>query len=96
MVNPVLLGAIPGLESNITVLNSTTAHGPGKQPEIVQIEIKSGSSVWVIDGQHRINGMKGSNQPMPFVLLYDETPTQTIREPTLQNYFPSLQLKRSP
>ena len=87
MVNPVLLGAIPGLESNITVLNSTTAHGPGKQPEVVQIEIKSGSSVWVIDGQHRINGMKGSNQPMPFVLLYDETPNSNYTGAYLAELF---------
>jgi|GEM_PF-3388407 hypothetical protein len=87
MVNPVLLGAIPGLESNITILNSTRASGTGNQPDIVQIEIKSGSSVWVIDGQHRINGMRGSTQPMPFVLLYDETPNSNYTGAYLAELF---------
>ena len=72
MVNPVLLGAIPGNEGNISVVGAPTALQGSITQELVVVDVKSGDSVWVIDGQHRINGMKNSNQPMPFVLLFDE------------------------
>ena len=72
MVNPVLLGAIPGGDPKITVVGAPTRVAGDMKQELVVIDIENGNSVWVIDGQHRINGMRTSNQPMPFVLLYDE------------------------
>lgn len=72
MVNPVLLGAIPGGEPKITVVGAPTRVSGDMKQELVVIDIENGNSVWVIDGQHRINGMRTSNQPMPFVLLHDE------------------------
>jgi len=73
MVNPVLLGAIPGQEERIKIIKETAIPGGTNDQKLVTIEFSQGESVWVIDGQHRINGMKRSNQPMPFVLLYDST-----------------------
>ena len=60
------------------------------------VEIADGESVWVIDGQHRINGMKSSNQPMPFVLLYDERPSHQYSGAYLAELFSIVTTKAKP
>jgi hypothetical protein len=73
MVNPVLLGAIPGQENLIRVIEQRDLPGSTNSQTVITIEFSNPDAVWVIDGQHRINGMKKSNQPMPFVLLFDDS-----------------------
>lgn len=87
MVNPVLLGAIPGGEPKITVVGAPTRVAGDMKQELVVIDIENGNSVWVIDGQHRINGMRTSNQPMPFVLLFDERAGQNYTGAYLAELF---------
>jgi hypothetical protein len=87
MVNPVLLGAIPGGELKITVVGAPTRVAGDIKQELVVVDIENGNSVWVIDGQHRINGMKTSNQPMPFVLLFDERAGQNYTGAYLAELF---------
>ena len=96
MVNPVLLGAIPGERDKIKVVETPVKAKGSIDQDVVLIEIDDGESVWVIDGQHRINGMKSSNQPMPFVLLYDERTTNRYSGAYLAELFSIVTTKAKP
>ena len=96
MVNPVLLGAIPGEREKIRIMDTPMKTKGDNEQDIVTVEIADGESVWVIDGQHRINGMKSSNQPMPFVLLYDERPSHQYSGAYLAELFSIVTTKAKP
>lgn len=96
MVNPVLLGAIPGEREKIRIVDTPMKTKGDIEQDIVMLEIDDGESVWVIDGQHRINGMKSSNQPMPFVLLYDERPSHQYSGAYLAELFSIVTTKAKP
>ena len=86
MVNPVLLGAIPGNEGNISVVGAPTALQGSITQELVVLDVKSGDSVWVIDGQHRINGMKIQTNPCHLFCSLMKKLKQTTPALTLQSY----------
>jgi hypothetical protein len=84
MANPVLIGiAALNIDQFVFLsIEQRTAHCPNG--EVVPLENYFSISVnytddkrplWILDGQHRLEGMKLSeqrNEPIPFVLLYDE------------------------
>lgn len=84
MANPILLGiANLNIDSqvNITVQQSSINTPDGRMtpiPNSFDINLRfteDKKPLWILDGQHRIEGMIQStqrNEPVPFVLLYDE------------------------
>ena len=96
MVNPVLLGAIPGEREKIKIIETPMKTQGDVKQDVVLVQIDDGESVWVIDGQHRINGMKSSQQPMPFVLLYDEKSSHQYSGAYLAELFSIVTTKAKP
>ena len=79
MVNPVLLGGIPGSgNSRVKIISEQNVTSTAdKSLQIVVLEISYAKpadkrAFWVIDGQHRIGGLSNNDQPVPFVLLLDD------------------------
>ena len=85
MANPVLLGGVPHIESQDAKVEAkqkvVTINGIEQLPlenifEITVTYSESNRPLWILDGQHRIEGMKHStqkSQPIPFVLLYHDS-----------------------
>jgi len=83
MANPILLGiAKPSISDNVNVIikkktikiKSEIVEIPNLYELIITYtDLKK--PIWILDGQHRVDGMNKSTQmenPIPFVLLYDE------------------------
>lgn len=84
MANPVLIGiAAPNIDASVNVAiapkSIPTPSGPILLDDYFTVTINYSQDkkpLWILDGQHRIEGMKRSaqrNNPIPFVLLYHES-----------------------
>jgi len=84
MANPVLIGvAVPNLSDDASVsIEPKAIRGPGGEvvslPGYFTVVVHcegNAKPLWILDGQHRIEGLLEStqcNEPLPFVLLSDE------------------------
>jgi hypothetical protein len=102
MPNPVLLCQSPTQPSNAITLKQVTTGG-GVPTQVWQVDIQpsspnSGKPLWILDGQHRINGLARSQQrdvPLPVVLLLNQGPC-TYSEPMLAKVFAQVTTEATP
>lgn len=96
MPNPVLLGTsydnYEGNDSRVQVEEFKVPVGGGSSREVVVPELyniivhskDNKKPIWIIDGQHRIKGLKASSQKnneVPIVLLHEDRSTPNIYRP---------------
>ncbi len=91
MPNPVLLAVNPDERQAISIAEQTT--GGGVKTGFWEITVEQSESLenkplWIIDGQHRVQGLSQTtrnNPPLPFVLLY--SPEETYKPEILARIF---------
>jgi len=104
MANPVLIGIASlniGKKADVEIEPKCISTSSGKKivDNYFNITVRYTTEkkpLWILDGQHRIEGMKRSTQkenPVPFVLLYDE---EVYTPPFLAEIFTYVTTKATP